>query len=121
MAVSVSLARPVARAPIAFGLYLPETWAAATARREKAGVPEDVAFATKPELALAQMKAADAAGVARHGAGRCGLWQQHRLARCVGSLDAGRRGRHRFAREGLATGHHARTAGAMERQRPSCG
>src|SRR5258705_9517871 len=32
-------------------LYLPEEWIADLARRREAGIPDDVAFATKPELA----------------------------------------------------------------------
>lgn len=39
--------------PIGMELYLPEEWASDEARREKAGVPDDVAFRTKNENALA--------------------------------------------------------------------
>lgn len=65
VAVSLSLATPAASVPIAFGLYLPEAWACDATRLEKAGVPKEVQFATKPEIALAQIHAANAAGVGR--------------------------------------------------------
>ena len=38
--------------PVATRLYLPEHWAHDTDRRKKAQVPEDIAFQTKPQIAL---------------------------------------------------------------------
>lgn len=52
VAVSVSLAHAQYSLPIAYRLYLPKEWAANLARRAAAKVPETVAFATKPALAL---------------------------------------------------------------------
>jgi len=51
--------------PIAYRLYLPKEWAEDAERREKAEVPEEVEFQTKPEIALNQIRAAVAAQVAR--------------------------------------------------------
>ena len=62
MAVSVSLATEQASVPVAYRLYLPREWAEDPARRKKAGVPDDVEFATKPEIALQQLEALLAEG-----------------------------------------------------------
>jgi SRSO17 transposase len=51
------------RALIDRALYLPESWAADAGRREEAGVPEEVAFATKPKLGRAMLERAFKAGV----------------------------------------------------------
>jgi SRSO17 transposase len=65
VAVSLSVATHQASLPVAFRLYLPEAWAGDPARRTKAGVPEEIAFQTKPQIALAQIRAALAADVPR--------------------------------------------------------
>jgi SRSO17 transposase len=64
IAVTLSIANHAASLPIAYRLYLPEDWTADDARRKKAHVPDNVAFKTKPEIALDQIRAALAAGVA---------------------------------------------------------
>src|SRR5271169_4017459 len=64
IAVTLSIANHAASLPIAYQLYLPEDWAVDEARRKEARVPDDVTFRTKPEIALAQIRAALAADVA---------------------------------------------------------
>ena len=51
------------RALIDRALYLPESWAVDQARRAEAGIPEDIAFVTKPKLGLAMLERAHAAGL----------------------------------------------------------
>lgn len=57
VAVSVSMANEQYSLPIAYRLYLPEDWAGDAARRSQAKVPEPVAFATKPKIALQLLEA----------------------------------------------------------------
>ena len=63
--VTLSIANRHASLPIAYRLYLPQEWAEDAGRRKKAHVPEAIAFKTKPQIALEQIRAACAAGVAR--------------------------------------------------------
>ena len=63
VAVTLSVANDHASLPLAHHLYLPAEWADDPARRAGAGVPDDVVFQTKPEIALDQIRAALAAGV----------------------------------------------------------
>jgi SRSO17 transposase len=65
VAVSLSLANHHASLPVAYRLYLPEDWAADSERRRKVGVPEEITFKTKPQIALEQIEAACAAGLPR--------------------------------------------------------
>src|SRR4249919_312865 len=65
IAVSLSVANDHASLPVAWRLYLPEGWANDPDRRTKAGVPEDVTFRTKPEIALDEIQKALSVGVPR--------------------------------------------------------
>ena len=62
VAVTLSIANDAASLPIGHQLYLPEAWANDRARRKKVGVPDEIVFKTKPEIALDQIKTAHAAG-----------------------------------------------------------
>jgi SRSO17 transposase len=63
VAVSLSVTTETSSMPVAFRLYLPEVWAQDSERREKAGVPPEVLFRTKPEIALAQIRRARDRGI----------------------------------------------------------
>lgn len=63
--VSLALANAETSLPVDGTLYLPEDWALDVERRLHAGVPAEVTFRTKPEIALDQVRAALAAGLPR--------------------------------------------------------
>jgi SRSO17 transposase len=65
VAVSLSVANHHASLPVAYRLYLPDEWAKDRARRRKAGVPEEISFKTKPQIALEQIRAACQADLPR--------------------------------------------------------
>jgi SRSO17 transposase len=65
VAVSLSIANHNASLPVTYRLYLPNDWIKDRARRNKAGVPRDIVFKTKPEIALEQIRWACETGLPR--------------------------------------------------------
>ena len=65
IAVTLSIANHDASLPVAYRLYLPKEWASDRKRRRKVGVPAEISFKTKPEIALAQIRWACEAGLPR--------------------------------------------------------
>jgi SRSO17 transposase len=63
VAVSLSVATHQGSLPVAYRLYLPKEWADDPARRAIAGVPDEVRFQTKPEIAMQQLRRVLADGV----------------------------------------------------------
>jgi SRSO17 transposase len=63
VAVSLSAANDHASLPIAYRLYLPHEWCDDPVRRAQAGIPDDIVFQTKPQIALHQLRAAAAARI----------------------------------------------------------
>jgi SRSO17 transposase len=63
VAVSLLAANDHASLPIAYRLYLPHEWIDDPTRRAKAGVPDDIVFQTKPQIAIDQLRAVRAAGI----------------------------------------------------------
>lgn len=58
VAVTLSLANAAGSLPLAHRLYLPKDWAEDAERRVAAGVPKEVQFQTKPQIALEQIRSA---------------------------------------------------------------
>ena len=65
VAVSLSLATPEGSLPLDYRLYLPREWTDDKGRCQRAGVPREIGFQTKGEIAWTQIEAALAAGIAR--------------------------------------------------------
>jgi SRSO17 transposase len=63
VAVSLSVTTETSSMPVAFRLYLPEVWIKDRQRRKKTGVPEEVQFQTKLEIALEQIRRARERGI----------------------------------------------------------
>ena len=80
--VFAALVTALGQAWVDFDVYMPKCWAGDPARRKKAGIPETLAFATKPDLAIAQVKRLMAAGLrvtwaaADEVYGRCGEFRE---------------------------------------------
>jgi len=55
VAVTVTMANEGVSVPAAYRLYLPDVWAEDRRRRKEAGIPEEVRFKTKWEIALDQI------------------------------------------------------------------
>src|SRR5919206_4997491 len=69
VAVTLSVANEAASLPIAYRLYLPEAWSGDPARRALAGGPEEGGVATKPAVALDQIRRGPGGGGAPRGGG----------------------------------------------------
>ena len=111
VAVSLSVANHHASLPVAYRLYLPKDWAKDRTRRRKAGVPKEISFKTKPEIALEQLRwACEVRPTAGCGADGRWLWRRHRCA-CE-HHDAGIvvRSRHYAEYDGLGARHGAAAA-----------
>lgn len=63
VAVSLSVSTSSASLPVAYNLYLPESWSEDKSRRDKAGIPDTVQFRTKPLIAAEQIRQAVADGI----------------------------------------------------------
>jgi len=63
VAVSLSVTTEKASMPVAYRLYLPQSWIDDGKRRQKTGVPNSIPFQTKPEIALDQIRRARERGL----------------------------------------------------------
>jgi SRSO17 transposase len=66
VAVTCCYSDPLALWPVGVRLYLPEAWPQDLGRCRQAGIPPEVGFQTKPEIALALLDQARSWGVPHH-------------------------------------------------------
>src|SRR5919106_6335276 len=66
VAVTCCYSDPLALWPVGVRLYLPEAWTQDLERCHQAGIPSEVGFQTKPEIALALVDQARSWGVPHH-------------------------------------------------------
>src|SRR5450759_2402030 len=91
VAVSLSLATVDGSVPLDYRLYLPQEWTEDKQRCKRAGVPKEIAFATKGEIAWRQIEAARAASICLQAisplvAKAISLGTPARLHRCLSSV-----------------------------------
>ena len=117
VAVSLSVTTEKASMPVAYRLYLPQSWIDDRKRRQKTGVPNSIPFQTKPEIALDQIRRARERGPSTgRGAGRRRLWQRQRFP--CGVDEVGNdlcRGNPEY-RDGLEARQRAETSAGTQRQ-----
>ena len=63
VAVSLSIATATSSLPVAWRLYLPEIWPKDRPRRKKVGIPSEIGFETKVQIALKQIEKAVEDGI----------------------------------------------------------
>ena len=63
VAVSLSISNHDASLPIGYRLYLPKEWATDKKRKKKTGVPKEIRFKTKPDIAIDLIRQAVTQGV----------------------------------------------------------
>ena len=120
VAVSLSVATHQGSLPVAYRLYLPKVWADDPVRRAIAGVPDDVRFQTKPEIALQQLRQAVADGVPPGVALMDPAYgNDSKLRAGISELGLTLRGRHPAHHDGLAARRGTVAAGAQIRPRPA--
>ena len=76
-------------------LYLPESWTKDRARCQEAGIPKDVVFQTKPQLARRMLERAGSGRARGVGAGGRGLREEPGVSSVAGRTEAGLRARRR--------------------------
>ena len=120
VAVTLSVANDHASLPVAHRLYLPQLWCDDRPRRAGAGVPDEIVFQTKPQIALAQIRAALEAGVRPVPVlADAGIWHGQRFSRRDHRARPAPHCWHPVLDQLVATGLRAAAAQTLERSWPT--